>query len=374
MNVYIQKIITYDLNEIKQFLEITLQKIDFFSKIKDKKNVLLKPNLLGAYKPEAAVTTHPIIIEALIQILIENNKNVALGDSPGGAVFVGTVWEKTGIKKLCEKYDIKLLNFSEGRISKHSSINKKFTISEYFFEADAVINLPKYKTHSLMYYTGAIKNLYGIIPGLKKSDYHKNYPTISDFSEVITDLYSIAREKVVLNILDGIWGMEDEGPSAGITRNFGIMMVSEKASALDHIASRMFGFKDSQLMYISKAMEIDNILPDDIEIDNEWKDFKFKDVKIKKVSAFVKILSYSPKIFQNFFKKHFEFKPDFNGKCVLCNVCVQSCPVQAMTLNKGDKHPEIDYEKCIKCMCCHELCPHQAVYINKSFLAKFIIK
>jgi len=374
MKVYIQRIDTYEIKEIKKFLIKTLDRIDFFSKIKNKQNILLKPNLLGAYDPEAAVTTHPNVIEALIQILKDHNKNISLGDSPGGSVFVGDVWEKTGIKKLCEKYDVKLLNFSEGGISEYNSLNNGFTLSDYFFESDAVINLPKYKTHSLMYYTGAVKNLYGLIPGLKKSDYHKHNPTINDFSQVIYELYSITGDKIVLNILDGIWGMEGEGPSAGIRRNFGIMMVSEKASALDYIASMMLGFKESQLKYIINALAIDNISKEKINIDDKWRKFKFKNVKLKKINTFVKILSYSPKIFQNFFKKHFDYKPDFNEKCILCRVCVKSCPVQAISISDGEIHPNIDYEKCIKCMCCHELCPHQAVFIKKSILAKFIIK
>jgi uncharacterized protein (DUF362 family)/NAD-dependent dihydropyrimidine dehydrogenase PreA subunit len=373
MQVFIESISEYQLPVIEEFFRKKLIEIDFWGQISEKKTILIKPNLLGAYAPERAVTTHPIIIEAMIKLLQENGKEVWLGDSPGGSVYVEKIWRETGILKLCAKYSVKLLNFSEMGVNEHDS-KIGIRTSNAFWQADGVINMPKYKTHSLMLYTGAIKNLYGLIPGLKKSDYHRSHPKTEDFTKVLTELYKLTKEKIALNILDGVWGMEGEGPSAGIPRNFGIVMLSASASALDFFAAKMMGFKEQQLKYIMNCLEIDDLQQNSIHVSENWKNFQFSAVKIKRVNALVKILSYSPLFLRTIFQKYFEYYPDFKDDCRLCLVCKNSCPTQAIYLDESIKKLKIDYQACIKCMCCHELCPYQSVYIKKSFLAKFIIK
>lgn len=374
MKVFIEEIQDYDFQRIYSFLKESTESIDLWEKLKTKKTILIKPNLLGPYKPEKAITTHPIILEALICLLKEKGKKIWIGDSPGGSIKVNRVWEETGIIKIVEKHKIKLLNFSEGGIVTRTSPNHTFTTSKYFWEADAVINVGKYKTHSLTYYTGAIKNIYGIIPGLRKSDYHRDNADNTKFSTVISELYNTAKENIVFNILDGIWGMEGDGPSAGIPRNFGVLFAGESASAIDKIASKMMGFNLNQLPYVKSSLQNEHISFKDIEFPEKWNNFVFKNVKLKKISLFIKIFTKSPKFFRKIFKNLFEYFPDFNDKCTLCNICVDSCPVKAISLEKKNNKLKIDYLKCIKCMCCHELCPHHAVYIRKSFLAKFIIK
>jgi len=370
MKVQIEKIKNYDFDKIYQFIE----KLELSELLQGKKKILVKPNLLGAFPPEKAVTTNPVVVDAVITLLKKMGKEVILGDSPGGSTSVKLVWEKTGMKQLAEKHKIKLVNFKTGKIVQQRSGELHFPLTEYIWEADAVINLCKYKTHSLMSYTGAVKNLYGLIPGLKKSDFHKEHPDHIKFGRVISGLYSIVKDTIAINIMDGIIGMEGEGPSAGDPRNFGVMFASRSASALDYVASSMLGFQPDKLEYILPSLKADQLEPSQIEIDDNWKDFKFHKVKIKKIGLYVKLLAYSPKIFKEIFKKYFTYYPDFNEKCKKCNICVESCPMQVMTLNKGDEHPTINYDKCIKCMCCHEMCPHQAIFVHKSFLAKFLIK
>ena len=370
MKVYIEEIKTYDLNKIRTFLN----ELPIWNELDDKKIILIKPNLLGAYPPEQAVTTHPVMLQAVIDILKEKKKTILIGDGPGGTIPVQSVWEKTGIKDLTEKNNIELVNFSQGGIIIKKNRTIEFPTTKYFWKADAIINMSKYKTHSLMAYTGAVKNLYGLIPGIKKSDYHRDYPEHHNFARVISELYELSKEKPVYNIMDGIIGMEGEGPSAGEPRNFGVVFAGESASAIDFTASRMMGFNPEKISYIMDTLNIDNLKPEDIEIPEKWKEFVFENVKIKRVKTFIKILAYSPKILKNVFRKLFRYYPDFNDKCTQCRICVDSCPVQAMTLEKNASAPEIDYSKCIKCMCCHEFCPHHAVYIRKSFLAKLLLK
>ena len=374
MNVYIQKFVDYDVNKLRQYFDETFKTIGLGKKLEKVKKLLIKPNLLGAYIPEKAVTVHPAVLEALLIYLKRFQLDIIVGDSPGGTVSSDEVYRKTGVKQLCDKYDVKLVNFKKNGIIIKERESIKFYITNFFEEVDAIIDVSKYKTHSLMYYTGSVKNLYGLIPGLKKSDYHKEFQTHIEFSKVIYNLYGIVKDKILINIQDGILGMEGEGPSSGIPRNFGLIFISESSSALDYIASKMLGFNLKQLPYIEKALEIDNIKTEDISIEKRWQNFTFDHVKIKKVSTIIKILDYTPTVIKNVVRNLFDYYPDFNDRCKKCFVCVKSCPVNAMKLEKGMLHPEIDREKCIKCMCCHEFCPYDAIFVHKSFLAKLLIK
>lgn len=374
MKVSIEKVESYDLKKIEIIIERIFESLGFWQKISNLKTILIKPNLLGPFKPEKAVTTHPIVLEALIGLLKKREKEVWIGDSPGGSTSVQHVYNETGIAELAEKYEVKLVNFSEGGIVQKQVGEIDFPIAKYFWQADAVINVAKLKTHSLMYYTGAVKNMYGVIPGLKKSDYHRLYPDHKDFTRVLTSLHSITYPKITLNILDGIWGMEGEGPSAGVLRKFALLAASNSAAALDYSVSAMLGFTKNQLTYIYNALEIEKLKTEDIEIEKKWQKYRFGNVKIKKVSALIKLITYSPKFLKNIFKRLYIYHPAFSEKCKRCMVCVNSCPVKALTLTKKDKVPQLDVKKCIKCMCCHELCPYSAVYIKKSFLAKILIR
>jgi len=373
MQVLIEKIASYDYDKIRRFLESVASQTALWQRLEGKKRILLKPNMLGAYEPERAVTTHPVVLEVLIDMLREKDKEVIVGDSPGGTTSVEQVYQKTGLKELTERKQVQLVNFSEYGVVNKQTQHHNFGISKYIFEVDAVINVAKYKTHSLMYYTGAVKNIYGTIPGLKKSDYHKQNPELEKFSTLITELYLAVKPQIALNIVDGIIGMEGEGPSAGEVRRFKVMFASLSAGALDTVAAQMMGFKKEQLKYIEKVLQAEGISEEEIQLEKRWRSFQFKKVKIKRVSIFIKILAYSPPVLKNIFHKLYNYYPAFNDNCRLCKVCVESCPVQAITIKEGASKPEIDYEKCIKCMCCHELCPYQVVYIKKSWLAKFLI-
>ncbi len=374
MKVHIKKFHDYDVNKINLFFGEVFRNLKIDEKLKGLKKILIKPNLLGAYLPERAVTTHPAVLEALILYLKDFNLDIIVGDSPGGTVSSDLVYQQTGIKEVCDKYNVKLVNFKKNGILTIEKEGIKFFITKFVEEVDAIIDLSKYKTHSLMYYTGSVKNLYGLIPGLKKSDYHKEFQTHIEFSKVLYNLYSIVTDKILINIQDGIVGMEGEGPSSGIPRKFGLIFVSLKSSALDFIASKMMGFHLNQLPYIEKALDIDGIKPIEIKTDRQWENFIFEKVKIKKVSTIIKILDYTPTVVKNVVRKLFDYYPDFNDRCKKCFVCVKSCPVEAMKLEKGMLHPEIDREKCIKCMCCHEFCPYDAIFVHKTLLAKILIK
>ena len=375
MKVYIEQIKEYSPEQLYQYFSNVVREDGLGEILVSKSSVLLKPNLLGSHKPEDAVTTHPVVIESLIRVLKDNGiSNIFLGDSPGGTFRTENVWQITGMKELADKEGIELINFGTDGIEKITAGDFELMIDKKVLQFPAIINIAKYKTHSLTMFTGAVKNLFGTVPGLIKSDYHRLYQDSEKFAELLVAIYQILKEQVVLNVIDGIWGMEGEGPSAGITRNFGVILASRSASALDYTGAKMMGFISERIPTVRISMNADNIVPQDIEIDKEWQEFQFPKVKIGKVSLYSSFVNRVPKSIQNIFYHLYNYYPAFNKNCRLCRICVDSCPVKAITVEKGDTTPQIDYKICIKCMCCYEFCPHNAVYIKKTLLAKILLK
>ncbi len=342
------------------------------SRIKRCKRVLLKPNLLGAFAPERAVTTHPAVLEALIRYFLDRGKEVWIGDSPGGSVNADSVWKTCGLLDLAERYPVKLVNLSTAgfRELEHAGISLK--VSEVFWQCGIVINVAKYKTHGMMAFTGALKNLYGLIPGLVKTEYHGRYPNNRDFAAMLLALYALTGPKVNYSFIDGITGMDGVGPSAGRVRNFGLLLGSTSIPALDYIAARMLGFSLRDVPYLLPALHLDGILPSRVSVPTSFRHFQIPDADIKAVKFSADLLKLVPRFARHGFNKVYSIQLRVSTRCRKCGICVQSCPVQAISAATATRFPSINQNKCIKCMCCHEMCPHRAIDIHKSFVARMV--
>ncbi|MCB5260762.1 MAG: DUF362 domain-containing protein [Candidatus Cloacimonetes bacterium] len=343
------------------------------NKLRRSKRVLIKPNLLGAYAPEQAVTTHPTVLEAIIRYFLAHKKEVWVGDSPGGGVSVQKVWQVCGLQDLADRYPIKLVNLSTEKYREMNYEGIPVKISETLFKCGIVINVAKYKTHSLMAFTGALKNLYGLVPGLIKSEYHRMHPDTKSFAALLIAIYGLCRAKITYNILDGIVGMDGAGPSAGTVRHFGLLMGSESISALDTVASRMMGFTVNDVPYLWAALHMDGILPSQIHVPHSFLHYRIPNADIRVVKMRKEGLKYVPRGVRYLFRKAYYHYPVISARCVRCGVCVRSCPVKAITWQENG-FPAINKDVCIKCMCCHELCPTQAIDIHKSFLAARFVR
>ncbi len=370
--VSIRKLENYELPPLEEAVKSILsgEKLPALGRAK---RVLIKPNTLGAYVPERAVTTHPAVLEAVIIYLLNKNKEVWLGDSPGGAVNVEQVWKTCGYTALAEKYPIKLVNLSTAGFRELEYNGIKLKISQIFWQCGAVINVAKYKTHGLMAYTGAIKNLYGLVPGMIKSEYHKLYPDTSSFARMLCALYALTSKRITYHILDGIWGMDGMGPSAGTKRDWGLLFGSVSAPALDTIAARMLGFKLADIPYLEEALHNDGILPSRIKVPTSFRQFRIENADIRMVKLGTESLRFVPKPVKQAFRKLYHFHPQVSARCQQCGLCVRSCPVKAISWDKGTP-PVIDPSKCINCLCCHELCSYRAIDIRKSFIARMVQK
>ncbi len=370
--VLIKRIEDYDLAKIVAFFKRTVLNKDRVLPTLVGKVILLKPNLLGAFTPESAVTTHPVILEAVIQILQTIECTILVGDSPGGSLNYETVLTKCGIRDLADRYGVEIVNLNKYQVVNVNNSGFSIAYTKLYDEIDYIINLAKYKTHSLMQFTGAVKNLYGLVPGLKKADYHREYPNSQKFAQFLAKLYESLKPKVLFSVIDGILGMEGKGPSGGKARNFGYLFASECPSSVDFVAAYMMGFKPLDIELIRLTMQIDGVLPSRIASNYLWQENIIPNVDTGIVKLRSKILNNIPNGVNKIFKSLFWYKPVITDECKKCNICMNSCPVNAIKEDsKGNL--KIDDKLCIRCLCCHEFCPHQAIEIVKSSIANRIL-
>jgi uncharacterized protein (DUF362 family)/NAD-dependent dihydropyrimidine dehydrogenase PreA subunit len=338
--------------------------------VKPGDKVLLKVNLLLPAKPEAAITTHPKIVEAVIQLIKSQNAEPWVGDSSGGQGITMEAFEVSGIKAVCEKYNARIINFDTSKVHKieipNGKIINEIHVTSALFDADCVICMPKLKTHALTLYTGAIKNLYGTIPGGRKSLIHAICgKDVNKFAEALVDIYS--QLPIHLNLMDGIVGMEGIGPNHGKPIKSGVILAGSRALELDAVSSSLMGFNpyDIPMLKIAQDRGLGTIDIDKISILGE----RLEDVKIdfKKPLRIYKGIRFLPSFLINLFLESPKLPYPNKAGCTQCKICEESCPVDAIRVTDA---PEFEYDKCIRCYCCYELCPEDGVKLKKALLPR----
>ncbi len=330
--------------------------------------VLLKPNLLSAKAPERAVTTHPMIVKAVAERVRAAGATPFIGDSPGGVLRgVRRVWENTGMAAMAEKAGIEMVNFEASGSKEIRSGKYLFHVAKPVLEADAVINIGKLKTHTLTLFTCAVKNMFGAVPGFRKSELHKEFPKPGEFSRMLVELYGIVKPDI--NIVDAVLAMEGNGPSSGDPKKLGVILAGKDAVAVDAVAADMIGFKRGTVQTTKIAGELGLGVSDieDIRITGDGAGFKAEDFVLTSNWK----LRMIPGVLARLVSPLVWLRPEINqDACVGCRLCEKSCPVKAISFD--GKVCVIDSENCVNCMCCHELCPENAVEIIMSRLARFI--
>jgi uncharacterized protein (DUF362 family)/ferredoxin-like protein FixX len=339
--------------------------------------VLLKVNLIGPKPPESAGLTHYEFVRALVRILRAKECEVWIGDSSGGAIAgiapTTQAFQVSKLQQVAEEEGAIIKNFDkEGAraIQRASNPEETMYLANPMFEADVVINLPKLKTHSMGIYTGAVKNVFGCLPGLRKAKYHRDAPAPEDFGAILADIHQAV--PIHLHIMDGIVAMQGEGPTAGDPYPAQKILASTDPMALDTVGMSLMGLRPKEIPILFKAMEAGIGISDlnEIEVVGDWSaDELFDDFHLPKRYYTTKKQNYGSVIRVIDFLKT---RPVINpGKCVNCNMCVESCPVEA--IDRDTK--KIDYHSCIECMCCHELCRYEAVELKRqNFLASIAMK
>jgi len=374
--VSILKCDTYDIESLIKNIRSHFDNLGGIDKfVKKGTRVLIKANLIMGKKADAAVTTNPNFIEALSKVIIEAGGIVTIADSPGGPftpILLKSVYKASGMDKAAANSGAEL-NF-DCTYKKIKAVNpvvsNDFNFISPFFSADLLISACKLKTHSKTAYTGAVKNLFGLIPGLEKPEFHSRYSELDKFCNMLIDICETA--KPGLSFMDGIVAHEGNGPTGGSPKKVGLTLASENPYSLDLAASYIIGFEPNEVMTVKNSIErgltqksaLDlNIIGENLR-EIRIPDFKKADTNIVSMFAFL------PSWLRNRIEKFLTPYPIIDTpKCIGCGKCAESCA--AHTIEIINKKAVINYNNCIKCFCCQEMCPIKAINIKRRSIFKF---
>ncbi len=319
------------------------------------KSVLLKPNMLGGWKPEAGVTTHPSLVRAMRLALEERGARVQVGDNPGVAGY-GAI-ERCGKRSgLAEAAGDGWLNMARDweRVDLHSRFGDSTIVSRAVLEADLLVSLPKFKTHMGTVFTGAIKNSFGFIVGAEKARMHTLAPRPSDFGELLLDIYGLRPPDLV--VIDAGTVMEGNGPSNGSLRQVGKLLAGTDGVAVDALAAHMMGVDPNRIPAL-RAADSRGLGPLELEALQVTGSFEviphFKLPMSLASSRLGGLLQYPG--FSFISRPRLKADPE---RCNGCGTCSKHCPVNAIEMGK---RPIFNRSACIGCYCCYELCPEQAL-------------
>lgn len=378
--VCLLKCSNYDYDKVEESIYKSLENLGGIDKYINKGDkVLLKVNLLMKKKPEEATTTHPIFTKALAKVLIDYGADVIIGDSPGGPFntsMLNGVYRASGIEEISKEVGAKL-NYNTNAVemkNENGLILKSINAIEVLNEVDKVISVSKLKTHGMMMFTGAVKNMFGIVAGLEKAEYHVRMPNIKDFSNALLDICILS--KPVLSFMDGIIGMEGNGPSGGEPREVGVVIASTSPYHLDVVATSLIGIKPPKVPTIQRSIERELCKGNfnDIELlGDSLEDLKINDFIVPEIRNLDLLEGKMPKFMRNIINELMQPKPIFNNDiCVSCRKCLENCPPQVISMTNNK--PSADLDDCIRCFCCQELCPVNAIDIHRPILMKLLAK
>lgn len=339
--------------------------------------VLLKPNMLSIENIGSPVVTNFNVFEAVIRIISDYTDNISFGDSPGFGDSKKAA-DKSGLLSVAEKYNVKFEDFKESIHVKleDSILCKSWKVARAPYEADVLITLPKLKTHAMAYFTGAVKNQFGCIPGTLKATWHTRMPEANNFCKMLLDLNKLVNTNFA--ILDGIVAMEGNGPKNGKSKKMNTIIMGKSLTAVDSTAVRLIGYDNPLDIPVLKEAydhKWGYVLPNDIEILGESiESMKVKDFELcRKGGSFYFI---SPGV-TNFLRDLIAPDPSLiKEKCIGCGRCAEVCPEKPKVLKmvkvKGKNQPVWNMNECIRCFCCQELCPCGAIETKYSILSKIL--
>lgn len=365
---------SYDIQEVRDAIHTGFDLLGGMGQFaKPGEKILIKPNLLVGEAPDNAISPHPAVFQALIEQLQRTGAKILFGDSPAVGSMKSAA-KRAGLIPVAENLGVEMadmqtpltIGFPEGNLI------KQFTIAKGVIESDGLISLCKMKSHALTRITGAVKNQFGCVPGLLKTEFHTTLPNVTAFSKMLVDINLYLKPR--LYIMDGIIAMEGNGPRNGTRKPMNVLLLSNDPIALDTAFCRLINLDENLVETIVYGNQF-GLGSSQIEIVGDSIDsLRVTDFNVNREKAIAS--DWQGAGFSKFIRKYVSPRPVINSEsCTQCGKCEEVCPAQpkALSWKNGKKSPPVySYEKCIRCFCCQEMCPHRAISVTTPFLGRMI--
>ena len=313
-----------------------------------RKRVLIKPNLVMPRNPDAAATTHPAIVEAVCSAFVNAGATVSIIDSTGAPhtkALLKILYGKSGMTSAAKSCGASLSFDTSAGVAymPDGRSVQKLELLTPVLDAELVVSVAKAKTHGFMAMSGCVKNLFGCIPGLGKPYMHRKLPKREDFAAMLVDLCQCVNPD--FSIIDGVWGMEGAGPTAGEPKHMRLIAGGISPYAVDLALCHLMGLRKDSVYTVWEAAAR-GLAPDD--------------------PAQLTWLGDDPEQLRTNFKPAVKNKndavPTIMDNCIGCGDCAGICPQKCIVIDNGKAI--INGKDCIRCYCCHEFCPSKAVSLE----------
>jgi uncharacterized protein (DUF362 family) len=227
---------------------------EFQLPVKDK-TVLLKPNLVGL-DPQGVMNTHPAVVAATRESFLKlGASRVLIGDGPAMDRDTQAILESVRLKEFTGELgrdfcDLNIDEVERVELETHASRLKELFLPKTVLGADFLVSMPKLKTHHWAGVTLSLKNMFGVVPG-SCYGWPKNILHWAQIDHSILDINAAARPDFA--IVDGIMGMEGNGPIQGSPKYAGVFLFGDDPVAVDSSACRVMGLLPEKVDYLRRA-------------------------------------------------------------------------------------------------------------------------
>ena len=372
--VFLSYLNDYNIADLKKAVDNCFKSFNIQSKIKPNMKILIKVCLPEAISQDAAKTTHPAVVQALVDALIKMGAKCIVADSPSSRHnidYLNEVYFLAGMLDMANSTHCELnQNLKTSEIEVLGGIKtKSITTLDVINQVDAIINVGKLKFDENLGYLGATSNLFGLIPAEMKNLILNRFINLGDFNDYLIDMHEALKEKIILNVLDAVVTQE----ANNTPRLLNCLGMSESPYSLDAAMFDIFDIDYSNtLLNQAQKRFLFDFNKAYKNIGEDISKFKLEDYAIIEFDNLKEI-----KQPMGYFKTHQQRVAIEKNKCKGCTICSKICPTNAIMMKydkNGELFAEIDYKRCIFCKKCVTACPYNVVELRTQLAYKTMMK